>query len=433
VAFATEAAPKCTVLAFYTVAKHLARLPQEGEYFAALQQRWLSRGAVVVAVVGDASASRQAWVGCRVAHDDKLAVTLPWFALDSDSPHVVVLDQQGRAQFQGTPESGLVDAVESVLAGRERVEEERAAAALRSDLVAGFDNTTAAVVEPLEQLVAHAPHDGLARGLLYLVLATKKNDPAAAQKFLRESLTVLATEVRPLAAFADLALRGDPRRPGLAVAVRDALKPAAATTSADTFVQLAWLRALVLAGDEREVGRQSMKLKKLVTATAADCLEFASILAQAGNAPVHRDLLTLALDKAAATGADPRQLTAARYAVAARCANDVETQKRLLDEYLKENQIRASLNNDCWYLMTELATMGRYDTFAAGLAERMLEQKDGMDYFEFDTAALAMFLCGRFAEAVELQQTAIEKGGKGNPDYLERLDRYKAAGVASPR
>ncbi len=63
----------------------------------------------------------------------------------------------------------------------------------------------------------------------------------------------------------------------------------------------------------------------------------------------------------------------------------------------------------------------------------MLEQKEGMDYFEFDTAALAMFLVGRFAEAVSLQETAIEKGGKGNPEYTERLNRYKAGQAQPPR
>ena len=77
--------------------------------------------------------------------------------------------------------------------------------------------------------------------------------------------------------------------------------------------------------------------------------------------------------------------------------------------------------------------MGRYDAFAAGLAERLLEQRELMDYFMFDTAALAMFLAGRVDEAVTLQTTAIDKGGKGNPEYTERLQRYKARMPAAPR
>ena len=37
------------------------------------------------------------------------------------------------------------------------------------------------------------------------------------------------------------------------------------------------------------------------------------------------------------------------------------------------------------------------------------------------------------AEAVSLQEKAIEKGGKGNPEYTERLQRYKNAQAPAPR
>ena len=87
--------------------------------------------------------------------------------------------------------------------------------------------------------------------------------------------------------------------------------------------------------------------------------------------------------------------------------------------------------------MTELPTMGRFDLFAAGLADRMLEQRSSLDAFEFDTAALAMFLAGRTAEAVELQQAAIKKAGEDgedvNPEYNERLLRYQKGQQAAPR
>ena len=43
------------------------------------------------------------------------------------------------------------------------------------------------------------------------------------------------------------------------------------------------------------------------------------------------------------------------------------------------------------------------------------------------------FLAGRIDEAVELQTAAIDKGGKGNREYEERLARYRAAASAAPR
>ncbi len=430
-----DKAPKCTLYAFFTTPAHMPAFAGDADYLGDLQKRFGDRGLVVVAVVPTANPTAiERWAGCRVVVDADLAVTTAWFA-DGEWPwYVTVLDAAGRMTFVGEPDAGLVDAVDATLAGRDGLVGERNCFALRHDLPETFDDAIGAdVVRSLGDAVAHAPRDGLALGLLYLAHATKRNDAAAAAKVCEQAIGSLAADARPLARFVDLALRGDPRRAGLAAKLKPVMHAAAAAAPNDVAVQLAFLRTVVQAGDAREVGRQSMRLRKLVTATAENCLDYASILAQDENAPVHRDLATMALTKAAALGAVPRLLTAARYGVAVRCANDREEQKKLLDEYLKDNELRVSINNDCWYLMTELPTMGRYDAFAAGLAERMLEQRDAMDYFEFDTAALAMFLAGRFAEAVALQETALEKGGKENPEYVERLARYKAGQAPAPR
>lgn len=441
VAIGGDQAPACTVYSFHTYPGQAALFASDGDYLADLQKRFADKGIAVVAVVGDDKvAGRERWPGCRVVADDELATTQSWFrgaadGSNGDEPpwNVVVLGKDGDVRFLGRAESGLVDAIAATLAQRDVLGSEAEAFSLRVELPGSFDNATAQVVGPLTRLVAHAPHDGFALGVLYLAQATKANDPAAAKLVLQQALADLAKEARPLAAFADLALRGDPRRPGLAASLKPAVHAAAAAAPNDVAVQLAFLRTLVQCGDAREVGRQSMKLRKLVTSTAASCLDFAAILAQDGDAPVHKDLATMALDKAASLHADARQLAAARYGVARRCANDVEAGRKLLDEYLKDKEARVSINNDCWYLMTELPTMGRYDTFAAALADRMLEQKEAMDSFEFDTAALAMYLVGRLAEAVALQETAIDKGGKGNRDYEERLARYKTGLGAAPR
>lgn len=430
----TEAAPACTVFSFHTKAKDAAMFAADGDYLADLQKRFGERGLAVVAVVADAKpAGMERWPGCRIVADRDLATTTAWFT-DGEWPwNVVAVDRSGDVVFLGSAEAGLVDAIDAALAGRDVLAGERNAFALRQDLPLSFDDATAAVVEPLTEIVAHAPRDGLALGLLYLAQSTKANDAEAAGKVLKQAIASLANEARPLAAFTDLALRGDPRRPGLAATLKPAMHPAAAAAPNDVLVQLAFLRTLVATGDAREVGRQAMRMRRSVTATAASCLEFATILTTDQNAPVHRDLATMALDRAQALGAEPRLLAAARYGVAVRCAADTDAGKRLLEDYLKDTGMRVAINNDCWYFMTQLGTMGRYDVFAAGLAERMLEQKEAMDYFEFDTAALAMFLVGRTAEAVSLQELAIEKGGKSNPEYSERLQRYKAALAPAPR
>ncbi len=425
--------PACTVVAFYGRSAIVSAFASDAEYLVGLQRRFADAGLAVVAAVAEAQPSGlDRWTGCRVVVDSDGQTADEWIGREAPG-HAIVLDRQGRVVFVGVPAAGLVDAVDHALASRDVFAAEGEAAQLRIGLPPTFDDATVEVIPLLENVVRHAPRDGISLGLLYLAQATKANDSAAAGAVLRTAIGALANDGQPLAAFADLALRGDPGRPGLAAALAVPLRAAAAQAPGDVGVQLALLRAMVPLGDGRETGRQAMRMRKLAMTSWPSCLDFAAALTIDRDAAAHRDLATMAIDRAQALGAPSRLIVAARYGVAARSSGDRDEQKRLLEDYLKDTELRASLNNDCWYFLTELPTMGRYDTFAAGLADRMLEQRDGMDYFEFDTAALAMFLAGRCEEAVALQETAIEKGGKGNPEYAERLHRYKAALLPAPR
>ena len=125
-------------------------------------------------------------------------------------------------------------------------------------------------------------------------------------------------------------------------------------------------------------------------------------------------------------GAPERLVAASRYVVALRCAEDRAAARAHLDRYLGAQDELYGLNNDAWALLTEMDTMGRFDWFAVGLVERMLEDRGAMSYFEFDTAALAMFLVGRVSDAVELQETALKQGGRQEAAYRDRLVRYRA-------
>lgn len=432
VAFADDEAPPGTVYAFYSLPSLAAAWQEDASYLGSLQQRWRERGLRVVAVVAGPLPGVERWQGCAIAVDADGAVAGEWLG-ETPPGHVVVVDRHGQVVFTGLPESGLVDAAERVLAGRQALAAERNAAYLRRQLAQAFDDATAEVAPLLEASLEHAPRDGFLYGLLYLVQATKANDAAAATAVMQRAIDALAAEARPLGAFADLALRGDLRRTGLGAALLPALRAAAAAAREDVAVQLALLRALVRVGDAREVGRHAMRIRKLTTSSWASSLDFATALTIDQDAPAHGDLATMAVDRAEALGAPARLITAARYGIARRCRQDHEQQQRLLEDYLRDTELRASINNDCWYLLTELPTMGRFDAFAVGLAERMLEQREAMDYFEFDTAALAMFAAGRVDEAVKLQEEAIERGGRGTPEYLERLCRYKAGLQPVPR
>ena len=433
-------APSCTVWAFYSQQPHL--LAADGDYLSQLQDRYAARGVRVVAVVGDEQpAGMQLWAKCSLVLDDEARTELQWLHAggehrnhEFEQAHVLVQAKDGTIAFVGRPEDGLADAIESVLDGSVDLVAAARASGLRSYLPANFDDATGpATVVALQPLLQAAPRDGLLSGLLYLAHATKSNDEAAAKKWLQQATKQLAADARPLAVFADLVMRGDARREFVLKTLREPLATAAKMCKSDPIVQLAYLRALVLAGDGREAGRHAMRIRKLVMQTAAGCLDYAMLLTRDENPPIHVDLATQAINQAEQLGADARLLAAARYSVALRCAEDEKAAHQILTVYLKDQGMRVGINNDSWYFMTKLATMGRFDWFAVGLVERMLEQRDAMDYFEFDTAALAMFLVGRIADAVELQEQALQKGGKDNAEYLERLHRYKAQLAPAPR
>lgn len=429
-----DPAPACTVFAFFPLPSTAAALAADAPYLAGLEKRFAAQGLCVVAVVTDAEApSLDAWSGCRVGLADDQEV-VAWLGADPPLQPIVVLDRKGVVVFRGTAASGLVDAIQAVLNGAVDPERERLAATHRVMLPATLDDVPAAAARSAcEEALAHAPRDGFLLGLLYLTAAQKEVDAAAARRVRDRALRDLAAESRPLAVFADLALRGDPRSSDLPAEVVQRLQPFVGEAPTDTPLQLAYLRALVLAGNGREVGRHAMRMQKNVLASPEHCLDLVSILSMDRDAVVHHDLAARALARAEASGAPARLVAAARYGMLLRCAEDPAGARNLLSTYLGDVELRSQINNDCWYLMTELPTMGRYDWFAAGLAGRMLEQRDAMDYFEFDTAAMAMFQVGKVAEAVELQQTAIARGGQGNPQYEERLQRYKAKALPAPR
>ncbi len=435
-----DAAPACTMFVFCT--RRTAAFHVEADYARSLQQRFGPSGLVVVAVLAEPPTDRadceQLWAGCRVAVDDAGATSSTWLGPESVVWNTLVLDRRGVVAFAGRPDAGLVDAIEHTLAGTHQFDRERMAFSQRLETLVGFDDMTAKdLVQQLEGLIGHAPRDDIAHGLLYATQATKLLAPAKARQVRTAAIAALRDEPRPLAAFADLALRCDPHGEGLAHELLAPLAAAASAAPDDVFVLLTHLRALVLAGEDREVGRRAMRMQKLVLRSADDCLDFATILAGDKNALVHRDLAQRVLDQAEKLGAPPRFLTAARFGAAVRCQEDKVLAKKLMDAYLGhgeqgDTEGHASINNDCWYLMTELATMGRYDWFAAGLADRMLEQRDAMQNYEFDTAALAMFLVGRVEEAIALQEKAIAMGG-ASADYTQRLRRYQAAMPAPPK
>ena len=432
--FGSGSTPACSVWAFYSQLPHL--LSADSSYLSQLQARYVARDVRVVAVVQDREqAGIDGWGNCSIVLDEGAHTEMAWVVTSDESrANVLVRAKDGTVLFFGHPGAGLVDAIERALDDRFDLETAERAAAIRAQMPAMFDDALGSeTVAMLAPLVAAYPRDGLLSGLLYLTLATKSNDDQAAEECLLEATARLVDDAQPLAVFADLVLRGDAKRESVVCTLRGPIAKAAASAKWDPAVQLAYLRVLIMAGDGPEAGRQAMRCRKVVMQTAVGCLDYATLLARDESPQIHADLAGLALAQAAKLGADARLLAAAKYTVALLCGGDKQAAQGVIDEYLKDQGMRVGINNDSWHLMTELATMGRYDHFAAGLVERLLEERGAMEHFEFDTAALAMFLVGRIEDAFELQSVALEIGGGGVPDYEERLARYRGHLLATPR
>jgi len=423
-------AAKVTVLVCYPT---LVALRQELDHLQELQRRFRGKPVQVAAVViGEATAAAVAALepGVPVASDPGGTLTHAVLgeqqepslnlAVFHDLSEVLLVSRFGEGPAQAVQQI-LDDKVIAMSAAAAR--EQRAF--LRSELLEAQPRETLKTAELLLQL---NERDGLAWGAKYLIESTRLLDEDAARATLGKAINALATEPAPLGLMADLALRGDPTNRWLGRELVPALMPAAAQAPRDTGLKLTLLRALVRAGASREVGRLSSGLAKTAGEDADTALALAEIPAGAETAQAHATTAQKALERAAALGADPRLLAAARYQVTLRCLEDKAAAQKIAADYMTEHKEHVSLNNDAWYLMTQVRTLGRGNALALAMCERMLEHRESLDSFEYDTVALSMFLNGRVQEAAELQKTALEKGGGSDPDaYRERLLRYEAA------
>jgi hypothetical protein len=421
---------KVTVVACYA---NLVSLRQELDYLQELQRSFRGKSVQVVAVVADeptAAAVAALEPGVPVAADPGRAlITILLGEQEEPALHLAVFHQLPEVlivtQFGEGPARYVEEILEDKFVAQLGARARGLASSLGTQLIEMDPHhaLTAANV-----LVQGDRHNGLAWGAKYLVESTRLQDADAARATLARALTVLATDPAPLGMMADLILRGDPTNRTLGRELVPALTPAAAQAPRDTHLQLTLLRALVRAGANREVGRLSRLLAKPAGEDSGTALELAEILASDPTPQPHATTAQKALEQAAGPGTDQRLLTAVRYAVTLRCLEDKAAAQKIADDYMQEHQEHVSLNNDAWYLMTQPWTMGRGDALALAMCERMLQHKENLDSFEYDTVAMSMFLNGRVQEAVELQKTALEKGGGSDPDaYRGRLRRYEAA------
>jgi len=430
-------APKLTLRCVYPADQHT--LADQSAYLSDLQRRFgelglrvvvLLQGEVQKATAVDPAASYslgtitgEAPAGARaigpVALQQLLQQRDQW---DAFGP-AQLLTPANELLFAGLPSAGLAGAIRRGLAGKLDADAEFRNARIRADLLSGSMSNGGDFHVPIDALLAHEPTDGIAWALRYLD-QLDNGHVAEARATAKAACQALAEEMMPLMAFVDLALRAD-RDPVVLREVAMALLPAAAAAPDSPLLQLVQLRALLRSGRDRDAGKLVQRLPKLLAGRPQELLAFAATLADAPAPQPWRDAAERAIATAAQLGADPRWLLASRYQVARHCAEDAAGAARLLAEYQKGPGAQNDLNNDAWYLMAHLDTMGRFDSFALAQCEE-LQRVEGANISagNQDTVALALFRNGRIDAAIELQTTAAQRAGN-MPTYAGRLERYR--------
>ncbi len=426
-----HAADGVQVYAFYTT-KGCPELSGDVEYLAELARQFADRGVQFAVVVEPGAELPDALGTLRVVEDVDNAVGTAWCGGEPGQANVLVVGPSATLTFRAGLGRGVVDAIDRTLSGKTALADVARMALELNRVASNFDSVVGkSARRQIDPVLRLSPRDGYALGLSYLIASTKERDADKAETWRLAATDRLANLPRPLALFVDLVLRGEERPEKLAKQLLLAIVPASALAANDPVVQLAHLRVLICAGLHKQAGRQAAKVQKLAMTNPEHAAVLCELLTRTETPAAYEPMCEQALAVAARGGIAANRLAALRYLVAARCSEDPDAAKKVLDTFVQKNGGASGINNTCWYLMTDVPTMGRYSAFGVALAERMLTNRGGMSYFEFDTVAYAMFLDGRFKEAVELQETAIQKGGGNDPEYKERLARYEAAAAAA--
>jgi hypothetical protein len=367
-------------------------------------------------------------------------------ALCSEQPSFVVAELDlygeggaGAARFC-LQQKGSTEAVTcSVERARDRIE-----AALAGDLMRAVPGEADELLDSLlsaigdgviaRDYVAHCvkalPHSGEARALQLLEAWWKRGDYDGAKAAFDAAMQQLDGDCVALVGFADLALRGDRVDDRIAKTLVVSLAQCAAAAPDGPMTQLVYLRALLRAGQSRLAERLTERMPTVVGDDAEANLRFVETLMEAADPLPFRAAAEAAIARVAASGSreQDRHRFAASYAILAGCGASAEQRSEHLAKYREEvEDFRGSANNDAWFLMTDLSSMGRYDAFALALMEEMAQRDgDALDPAYRDTLALAAFRRGQLERAAQLQRVALEQGRLGS-GYDERLARYEAA------
>ena len=399
----------------------LARLREQAAYLGELQRRYGPAGLRVVVLLPETLVAQHEPRGYELA-TATLGPSIRMSLVDAGAA--------GAPLWTGNDSDGIADVLEDLAAGRPGNARAADAARLFAWIEPRIDDGPD-LGESVARLLEVAPRCGRAHAWSFQNTLWMKADLEAAQALALKALDALAGESWPLVECCDLVLRAARPDPVLAARIANALDPVVAQEPDNVEARLAQLRARIHAGQRELYEGAARALEPLVRRDAAWLVRFVETLAElppgAPSAKVFRPLAESALKRALLLAADRRLVAAAAYKVDLRLANDPEAAAAAAQQYLAASEGSINLNNDAWYFLVQRDTMGRFDALALHMMKKLeAEHGEELDSALLDTLALALFMNGKTAEAVEAETKALAQN-TGDPRYESRLLRFQRA------
>lgn len=288
-----------------------------------------------------------------------------------------------------------------------------------------------AVPELSAQLVVHMPNCGRARAYRCIDDIWNRADRTLARSDAAAAIAALAADAWSLTVCCDLVLRSDPHEHATAQRIATAMQAIVAASPHATNAWLVWLRAAQRCAPETVTGID-FAARLLELADRPDQrLELVEILADAADPAPFAAAMVATLAELEQAGVDRRTLLATRAKVAQRAAVDPDEVAACLRELAAPGSAPAR-NKVAWELLTQLPTMGRFDSVALALAEGLRRADGSLRPDHQDTLAVALYGVGRIAEAITCE-TAVIEADPDDPRYEIRRRRFASAEPGQPR
>ena len=345
-------------------------------------------------------------------------------------PMSFVIDRHGRIAWIGHPLGGLDDAVGEIVAGKYDLEVAKKIAAIQERIYgpeSGDDSRE--TLKALDEWIALKPDDPSPHQMKFRVYAYELNKPVEARAAASRAIEAAVNKPEKLAGLAEqLAYEGYGHAYDR-LATR-AIDRAFKLAPDNPEVVIARFEVLAATGKETEAIAWAEQAVSTLKSDPDSLRRFAMAMAAPQRTNRCNSLAVRAVNLAIAAEPDNASHLRAKFHIQAVCQRNVKA-AQATGRYLieKAGDDAGLLNRFAWNLLTQDDTKGLFNELALAAAQRCDQVSATKHWMHVDTFALAQFENGAVAEAIKLQENAIELCD--SPQYLselqERLQQFQDA------